>query len=94
MAGFLDESYMPDDDSIEPAEPPFPSMMPNYPHTPSFLHPSVPQLTKVPAQGPRKKPPSAGYDIKTLRKQIEYLQDELSEKTVTHELLYVQNEEL
>ena len=90
-----DEVYVMDDDSVEPADPLHSSMLPNYPPSQPLFHiPPVPQLTKVPAPGQRRRPPVAGYDIKTLRKQIEYLQDELSEKTVAHELLYVQNEEL
>ena len=50
---------------------------PNYPqHTfePVFYIPQCPKITKVPEPKPTRKAPVAGYDMKTLRKQIEFLQ--------------------
>lgn len=67
----------------------------NYPsRDPVFHIPKVPELTKVPDPKPPKKAPLAGYDMRTLRKQIDFLQGEIEDRTVTQELLYKQNEEL
>ena len=41
-----------------------------------------------------KRPPPVGYDMKTLRKQIEFLTGELSSKDETESLVYTQNEQL
>ena len=47
---------------------------PNYPlQEPVFIVPNVPDLTKVPEPKPPKRPPAPGYDMRTLRKQIEFL---------------------
>jgi hypothetical protein len=61
---------------------------------PIFQIPKVPELTKVPDPKPPRKAPLAGYDMRTLRKQIEYLQSEIEDRTETQQLLYTQNEEL
>lgn len=67
----------------------------NYPtKDPIFYIPKVPELTKVPDPKPPRKAPLAGYDMRTLRKQIEYLQSEIEDRTETQQLLYRQNEEL
>ena len=67
----------------------------NYPSKdPAFYIPKVPELTKVPDPKPPKKAPLAGYDMRTLRKQIDYLQSEIEDRTETQQLLYRQNEEL
>ena len=47
----------------------------NYPMAePVFYVPQCPNITKVPEPRPARKAPVAGYDMKTLRKQIEHLQ--------------------
>lgn len=61
---------------------------------PLFFIPKVPELTKVPDPQPPKKAPLTGYDMRTLRKQIDYLQTEIQERMETQQLLYKQNEEL
>lgn len=61
---------------------------------PIFHIPSVPQLTIVPNAKQPRKAPLAGYDMKTLRKQIEYLQSEIEDRTDTQQLLFKQNQEL
>ena len=61
---------------------------------PLFYIPKVPELTKVPDPQPPKKAPLTGYDMRTLRKQIEFLQNEIQERMETQQLLYKQNEEL
>ena len=61
---------------------------------PLFYIPKVPELTKVPDPQPPKKAPLTGYDMRTLRKQIEFLQTEIQERMETQQLLYKQNEEL
>ena len=67
----------------------------NYPaNDPIFYIPKVPELTRVPDPKPPKKAPLAGYDMRTLRKQIDYLQAEMDDRTETQQLLYRQNEEL
>ena len=67
----------------------------NYPSKDPIFHiPKVPELTKVPDPKPPRKAPLAGYDMRTLRKQIEYLQSEIEDRTETQQLLYTQNEEL
>lgn len=68
---------------------------PNYPpDDPIFYIPQVPKLTKVPPPAPPKKAPVAGYDTRTLKKQLDFLQSELEEKSRRQSLLYKQNEEL
>ena len=50
-------------------------LQPNYPMAePVFYVPQCPNITKVPEPRPARKAPVAGYDMKTLRKQIEHLQ--------------------
>jgi predicted nucleic acid-binding Zn-ribbon protein len=71
----------------------------NYPpHEPVFIVPSIPELTKVPEfnkhLNTQLRPPPPGYDMKTLRKQLESLHAEIDERTVAQQLLYRQNEEL
>ena len=61
---------------------------------PLFYIPKVPELTKVPDPQPPKKAPLTGYDMRTLRKQVEFLQIEIQERMETQQLLYKQNEEL
>jgi len=47
----------------------------NFPqHEPIFYIPQCPKITKVPEPRPGRRPPVAGYDMKTLRKQIDFLQ--------------------
>ena len=61
---------------------------------PMFNMPAVPELTIVPNQKPFRKAPLPGFDMKTLRKQIEYLQLEIEDRIDTQQLLYKQNQEL
>lgn len=60
---------------------------------PAFVIPPIPQLTKVPPPVVRK-PPVQGFDMRTLRKQVEMLNGEIYEKEETQSLLYNQNEQL
>jgi multidrug efflux pump subunit AcrA (membrane-fusion protein) len=60
---------------------------------PVFVVPPVPHLTKVPPPVIRK-PPVQGFDMRTLRKQVEALNGEIEEKEETQNLLYTQNEQL
>jgi predicted nucleic acid-binding Zn-ribbon protein len=78
------------------------SYSPNYPvHDPVFVIPQVPELTKVPEFNKHTSSSSSasnrltpGYDMRTLRKQLEGLVAEIEERTHTQHLLYRQNEEL
>ena len=50
-------------------------VQPNFPLTEPVFHiPPCPSITKVPEPRPARKAPVAGYDMKTLRKQVEHLQ--------------------
>ena len=69
--------------------------IPNYPFKePLFYVPTVPTLVKVPEPKPPVRPPPPGYDMRTLRKQLEYLSSEIADKVETQSLLYRQNEQL
>lgn len=47
--------------------------LPNYPPDyPVFYIPEMPDIMRVPEPAPHKKPPPQGYDMKTLRKQLEF----------------------
>jgi hypothetical protein len=49
--------------------------LPNYPpQEPLFYVPPIPEITKVRELRTQKKAPTAGYDMRTLRKQVEFLQ--------------------
>jgi hypothetical protein len=49
---------------------------PNYPlDNPLFVVPSFPELTSVPIPRSIDRAPVPGYDMKTLRKQVEYLRE-------------------
>lgn len=61
---------------------------------PLFHIPQIPELTKVPPPPPPKKAPISGYDMRTLRKQVDFLHSEIEERTEIQSLLYKQNEEL
>ena len=70
-------------------------LVPNYSiRQPSFYIPRMPSITKVPEPKAPKKPPPPGYDMRTLRKQLEFYNDEIQERTETQALLYSQNEQL
>jgi hypothetical protein len=50
-------------------------VQPNFPLIEPIFHiPPCPNITKVPEPRPARKAPVAGYDMKTLRKQVEHLQ--------------------
>lgn len=67
----------------------------NYPFKePLFYVPTVPTIIKVPEPKPPVRPPPPGYDMRTLRKQLEYLNSEIADKVETQSLLYRQNEQL
>lgn len=69
--------------------------IPNYPlKEPLFFVPQLPNLTKVPEPKAPKRPPPPGYDMRTLRKQVEHLSEEIHEKQEIQSLLYHQNEQL
>ena len=59
-----------------------------------FPIPPVPQLERVPEPKPLKKAPVAGYDVKTLKRQVEFLQKEITERERIHAQVYSQNEEM
>ena len=40
----------------------------------SFVVPKMPTIERVPEPTPAKKAPVAGYDVKTLKKQVGFLQ--------------------
>ena len=67
----------------------------NYPSKDPIFHVlKVPQLTIIPDPKPPRKAPLAGYDMKTLRNQVEFLQSEIDDRTETQRLLFTQNDEL
>ena len=67
----------------------------NYPaHEPLFYVPPCPSLTKVAEPRPPKRVPVAGYDMKTLRRQVDFLQTEMEERESVQARLYAQNGEL
>ena len=69
--------------------------IPNYPFKePLFYVPHVPNIIKVPEPKVPKRPPPPGYDMRTLRKQVEHLTEEIHEKQEVQSLLYHQNEQL
>lgn len=69
--------------------------VPNYPYKdPVFYIPRVPNIVKVPEPAAPKRQPPAGYDMRTLRKQLEFLTVEIEEREDTQNLLYTQNEQL
>ena len=43
--------------------------------------PRLPDLIKVPEPQPPKRPPAPGYDMKTLRRQLEFLTQEMDDRT-------------
>lgn len=60
-----------------------------------FFHiPSIPTVTKFEEPQPLKKAPVAGYDVKTLKRQVSYLETEMSERELLHRKIYTQNTEL
>ena len=63
-------------------------------HGLEFHVPRMPQIVEVPEPRPPRKPPITGYDVKTLRKQVDFLQGEIRDREDKHELLYQQNREL
>jgi hypothetical protein len=86
----------PDTDSIEHGGSDLSAFfVPNFPvKEPVFYIPKIPDIVKVPEPGPPRKPPPAGYDMKTLRRQLDFFNDQLEERTEVQALLYQQNEQL
>ncbi|RYH26003.1 hypothetical protein EON65_15075 [archaeon] len=71
------------------------SFSPNYPAAdPIFYIPRVPEFAHVHEPLPPKKPPPPGYDLKTLRKQVEYLNEEIRERQQNTAAMSVQNNQL
>lgn len=67
----------------------------NYPmQEPLFYVPPCPSLTKVAEPRPPRRAPVAGYDMKTLRRQVDFLQTEMEEREAVQARLYAQNGEL
>ena len=54
----------------------------------------MPNITHIPEPQPPKRVPITGYDVKTLRKQNEFLLGEIKEREERHVALYSQNREL
>ena len=65
----------------------------NPPAAPLFKLPKAPELAKLsdPKPLPRIVP---GYDMRTLRKQLDTLHTEIRERTEQHQHVYAQNEQL
>jgi hypothetical protein len=59
-----------------------------------FHIPPLPQLERVPEPKPLKRSPVAGYDVKTLKRQVEFLQAEITEREGVHKQVHAQNEEM
>ena len=59
-----------------------------------FHIPPLPQLHKLPEPKPIKKAPVAGYDVKTLKRQVEFLRTEIEERDEAHSRVYNQNVEM
>lgn len=69
--------------------------VPNYPITePVFYIPLLPEISAAHEPIAPKKPPPQGYDLKTLRKQVEYLQEEINERVKNHNAICQQNAQL
>ncbi len=60
----------------------------------SFHIPPVPHMERVPEPKPLKRAPVVGYDVKTLKRQVEFLQQEITERERVHAQVYLQNEEM
>ena len=60
----------------------------------AFIVPKPPHLQLIQAPQQSKKAPVPGYDMRTLRKQIDFLQDEVAEYTDYQGKLYQQNGQL
>lgn len=75
--------------------PSIPYFLPNYPSKePVFFIPQIPDISQVMEPLPPRRPPPAGYDMKTLRKQLEFLQEEVQERTQNYNGLCLQNQQL
>jgi hypothetical protein len=70
------------------------SVLPNL-QEPSFLIPVMPDIIKVREPLPlNRNPPVKGYDMKTLRAQLSFLQEEMNEKNENYNEICYQNEQL
>lgn len=93
-----DDNY--DDENIEPRNSKRVKMTVQSPATQSivrqslFIVPKPPQLQQIQAPQQAKKVPVPGYDMRTLRKQIDFLQEEVSQYTDYQGKLYQQNGQL
>ncbi len=59
-----------------------------------FSIPLMPEIVRVPEPRPPQKVPVTGYDVKTLRKQNDFLAAEIKDREERHILLYQQNRQL
>jgi len=59
-----------------------------------FYVPPMPSIVHVPEPRPPARAPITGYDVKTLRKQNDFLLSEIRDREERHVLLYQQNREL
>ena len=59
-----------------------------------FYVPPMPNIVHVPEPRPPARAPITGYDVKTLRKQNDFLLTEIKDREERHFLLYRQNREL
>jgi len=68
---------------------------PNYPSVEPLFHlPTFPDLERMPPPKELPKLPPPGYDMRTLRRQVDALQSELEQRIDGQADLYVQNERL
>lgn len=51
-------------------------------------------MERVPEPKPLKRAPVAGYDVKTLKRQVEFLQREITDRERVHSQVFSQNEEM
>lgn len=61
---------------------------------PTLAVPMMPDLGPLPEPLPPRRPPPPGYDMKTYRRQIEYLQDEINSRIDNYNAVCHQNEKL
>jgi hypothetical protein len=59
-----------------------------------FHVPAMPNIINIPEPLPPRKIPSSGYDVKTLRRQVDFLTSELHDREEKHITLYRQNRQL